>query len=397
MVHTRSRSVARQGEPRATELSLRRMATLWDDVRADFPGLAGKVYLNAAATSLTPRPVREAVTAFYRELEEGGDRHWDAWLGKREAARGKVARLVNAEPEEIAFVPNTSTGMNLIADLLEGDGPVLSDELEFPAVTLPWIHRGVLVRFVRAVEGVLRLESFAEGEAPRTATIAISHVQFSNGCRQDLDAFGRIKGQRHLVVCGSQSVGAFPVDVKRSRIDALATAGHKWLGAGFGAGFCYVSRKLLDARPPRAVGWMSGEDPFAFDNRHLRVLPTNARTEVGCPPFGPIFALGAAVDYLAGIGIERIAERVLGLNTYLTSRLERESLEVLSPGGEHRSGETLVRLPDPPRARAFLLERGVHVTEKPEGVRVSTHFYNSEADVDACVAALVAYRERLLL
>jgi selenocysteine lyase/cysteine desulfurase len=308
-----------------------------------------------------------------------------------------VARLVNAEPEEIAFVPNTSTGMNLIADLLEGDGPVLSDELEFPAVTLPWIHRGVLVRFVRAVEGVLRLESFTEGEAPRTATIAISHVQFSNGCRQDLDAFGRIKGQRHLVVCGSQSVGAFPVDVKRSRIDALATAGHKWLGAGFGAGFCYVSRELLDARPPRAVGWMSGEDPFAFDNRHLRVLPTNARTEVGCPPFGPIFALGAAVDYLAGIGIERVAERVLGLNKYLTSRLERESLEVLSPGGEHRSGETLVRLPDPPRARAFLLERGVHVTEKPEGVRVSTHFYNSEADVDACVDALVAYREQLLL
>ncbi len=373
------------------------MATLWDDVRGDFPGLAGKVYLNAAATSLTPRPVREAVSAFYRELEEGGDRNWDAWLERREAARGKVARLVNAEPAEIAFVPNTSTGMNLIADLIEGDGPVLSDELEFPAVTLPWIHRGVLVRFVKAVEGVLRLESFAEGEAPRTATIAISHVQFSNGCRQDLDAFGRIKGQRHLVVCGSQSVGAFPVDVKRSQIDALATAGHKWLGAGFGSGFCYVSRALLDARPPRAVGWMSGEDPFAFDNRHLRLLPTNARTEVGCPPFGPIFALGAAVDYLAGIGVERIAERVLSLSEHLTSRLERESFEVLSPGGEHRSAETLVRLPDPPRARAFLLERGVHVTEKPEGVRVSTHFYNSESDVDAGVDALVAYREQLLL
>jgi selenocysteine lyase/cysteine desulfurase len=255
----------------------------------------------------------------------------------------------------------------------------------------------VLVRFVAAVEGVLRLESFAEGEAPRTATIAISHVQFSNGCRQDLDAFGRIKGRRHLVVCGSQSVGAFPVDVRRSGIDALATAGHKWLGAGYGAGFCYVSQALLDARPPRAVGWMSGEDPFAFDNRHLRVLRTNARTETGCPPFAGIFALGAAVDYLSGIGIERIAGRVLDLNMYLTSRLGRESIEVLSPGGEHRSGETLVRLPDPKRAARFLRERGVHVTEKPEGVRVSTHFYNSESDVDTCVEALVAYRDGLLL
>jgi cysteine desulfurase / selenocysteine lyase len=373
------------------------MGTLWEEVRRDFPGLAGRAYLNAAATSLTPRPVREAVDAFYRELEEGGERHWDAWLGRREAVRTRVARFVGAQPEEIAFVPNTSTGINLIVDLLEDDGPVLSDELEFPTVTLPWIHRGVPVRFVRAVEGVLRLECFAEGEAPRAATIAISHVQYSNGCRQDLDAFGRIKGSRRLVVCGSQSIGAFPVDVARSGVDALATAGHKWLCAGFGAGFCYVDRAILEERPPRAVGWMSGEDPYAFDNRHQRILRSNARTETGCPPFGPIFALGAAVNYLAGLGADRIAERVLALNMYLTFRLGRESFEVLSPGGPHRSGETLVRLADPSRAHAFLLERGVHVTEKPEGVRVSTHFYNDESDVDACVAALVEYREQRLL
>src|SRR5512135_1998019 len=209
------------------------MGTTWDDVRRDFPGLAGKAYLNAAATSLVPRPVREVVDAFYRDLEDSGDRHWGRWIEGREAVRQKVARLVGAEPGEIAFVPNTSTGMNLIADLLEADGPVLSDELEFPAVTLPWLHRGVLVRFVPAVEGVLRLESFAEGQAPRAGTIAISHVQYSNGCRQDLEAFGRVKGHRRLVVSGSQSLGVFPVDVKKSRVDALATAGHKWLCAGY--------------------------------------------------------------------------------------------------------------------------------------------------------------------
>jgi selenocysteine lyase/cysteine desulfurase len=318
-------------------------------------------------------------------------------MRRREVIREKVARFVGARPEEIAFVPNTSAGMNLIVDLLEGDGAVLSDELEFPTVTLPWIHRGVMVRFVPAVEGVLRIESFREGEAPRSATIAISHVQFSNGCRQDLDAFGEVKGSRNLVVSGSQSVGVFPVDVTRSRVDALATAGHKWLGAGFGAGFCFISKQILDTRPPRAIGWLSGEDPFAFDNRQTRILPTNARSELGCPSFGPIHALGAAVDYLSGIGMDAIAERVLALNMYLTSRLEREHFEILSPGGPHRSGETLVRLPEPHRAAAFLLERNVHVTEKPEGLRISTHFYNDEADVDACVDALVASRGHQLL
>jgi cysteine sulfinate desulfinase/cysteine desulfurase-like protein len=161
---------------------------------------------------------------------------------------------------------------------------VLSDELEFPTVTLPWIHRGVLVRFVAAVEGILRLESFAEGEAPRTATIAISHVQFSNGCRQDLDAFGRIKGHRHLVVCGSQSVGAFPVDVG-ARVDALATAGH-W-AAPAPAPACHVSqRSSTAARCGRS--WMRATT-LRLDNRRLAPA-TNARTEMGCP--SARFALG---------------------------------------------------------------------------------------------------------
>jgi selenocysteine lyase/cysteine desulfurase len=373
------------------------MATSWDEIRHDFPGLRDKVYLNAAATSLIARPVREAVESFYREHEEGGDAHWDRWMRRRDEVRARVAGFVGAEPDEIAFVPNTSAGINLVVDLLEEDGTVLSDELEFPTVTLPWIHRGVLVRFVPAVEGVLRVESFREGEAPRAATIAISHVQFSNGCRQDLDAFGAIKGSRHLVVSGSQSVGVFPVNVRGSGVDALATAGHKWLGAGFGAGFCYISRELLQARRARAIGWMSGTNPFGFDNRQAEIMTSNARSEMGCPAFAQIFALGAAVDYLSAIGIDAIAERVLALNMYLTFRLERETFEVLSPGGEHRSGETLVRLPHPSRAASFLLERGIHVTEKPEGVRISTHFYNTEADVDACVDALVDWRERQLL
>ncbi len=372
------------------------MATAWDEIRREFPGLEGKVYLNAAASSPIPRPVREATERFYRELEAEGDGPWDEWMARREDVRQRVARFVGAEADEIAFVSNTSSGINLIVDLLEGEGPVLSDELEFPTVTLPWIHRGVPVHFMPAVEGVLRIESFAASQAPRAATICLSHVQFSNGCRQDLDAFGGIKGDRRFVVCGSQSVGAFPLDVKKSRIDAMATCGAKWLCAGYGAGFVYVSRELLAARPPRAIGWMSVEDPYAFDNRQVQLKSSNARHELGCPSFAPIFALGAAVEFLDGIGIEAIAERVLSMNMYLTFRLGRAGFEVLSPGGDNRSGQTLVRVEDPARACAYLKGRGVHVTEKPEGIRIATHFYNLESDVDACVAALEAFRQNFV-
>ena len=368
------------------------MGSVWDEVRQDFPALERQVYLNAAAASPIPRQVRAAADGFYGGIEAGGDSEWDAWLERTERVRGNVAAFIGADAAEIAFVPNTSTGVNLIVDLLGDDGPVLSDELEFPTVTLPWIHRGIQVHFMPAVEGILHLDSFRSGQAPRAATLCLSHVQFANGCRQDLDAFSKLKGDRHFVVCGSQASGAFPVDVKKSGIDAFVTSGHKWLCAGYGTGFCYVKRAILDRKPPRAIGWLSGERPYEFDNRRIEIKKTFARSEMGCPPFGQIFALGAAVEYLTALGKAAIAERVLALNMYLTSRLQRRDFEVLSPGGDHRSGSTLVALADPGGAARFLAERNIAVTEKPEGLRIATHFYNNERDIDTCVEALIAFR-----
>jgi len=364
------------------------VATQWSEIRRDFPALARCVYLNAAAASPTPRPVRAAVDAFHRRLEEEGDGPWEEWLAETEAVRGRVARFVGAEADEVAFVPNTSTGINLIVDLLAEDGPVLAVEPEFPTVTLPWIHRRVPVRFVPLVQGGLPASVFDRDRAPPAATIAVSHVQFTSGCRLDLEALGAVKADRSLVVCGSQSAGAFPVDVRRSGIDAFATAGHKWMCAGYGAGFAVVSRALIARRPPLAIGWLSVEHPYAFDNRSYRLLPSARRSELGCPPFAAIFALGAAVDYLASIGVAAIAERVLALNTALTDGLRESGIEVLSPGGAFRSGETLCAVPDPPATAARLRDEGIFVTEKPEGLRIATHFYNDEADVDACLAAL---------
>jgi selenocysteine lyase/cysteine desulfurase len=194
------------------------------------------------------------------------------------------------------------------------------------------------------------------------------------------------------VVCGSQSLGAFPVDVRKSGIDAFVTSGHKWLCAGYGAGFAYARRELVEGKPPRQVGWMSGERPYDFDNRRIELKRSFSRAELGCPPFAQIFALGAALDYLTGLGRTAIAARVLELNMYLTSRLQRRDFEVLSPGGDHRSGATLVAVPDPEGACRFLAERNVQVTQKPEGLRIATHFFNNERDVDACVENLIVYR-----
>ena len=373
----------------------RDMSRDWDDLRQDFPGTAERVYLNAAAGSITPRWVREAVVRYQQELEEGGDDHWDLWLAQMEVVRERVARFIGAQADEIAFVTNTSDGMNVLADLVANDGPVLSDELEFPTVTLPFLHRGAQMQFIPAIEGELRLEMFDEVHAPRAASIVVSHVQFSNGFRIDLEALGELKGRRPLIVCGSQSVGAFEVDVKAMKIDGLACAGHKWLTAGYGAGFVYVSRDLLK-RAPRTLGWRSVKDPFSFNNRAGVPVTAARRYELGCPAFPGVFALGAAVSYLDGIGRDRIQARVLQLNTALTSALRHEDFDVLSPSGSGRSGQTLLALDHPAEATEFLRARGIMVTQKPEGIRISTHFFNNEEDIEKLMKALKAYRDSVM-
>ena len=223
-------------------------------------------------------------------------------------------------------------------------------------------------------------------------------MQFSNGCRQDLDAFGAIKAGRHFVVCASQSLGAFPVDVRRSGIDALASAGHKWLCAGYGAGFCYVSRALVAARPPRAVGWLSGENPYAFDNRQPAPAGVQRAQRARLPAVRPdLRARARRSSIWPGSASSAIAERVLTSTVYLTTRLSRARRSRCSrPAASTARDRRSWAWPSPRGPRAFLRERGVHVTEKPEGVRISTHFYNDEAEVDTCVDALVAYRDQFL-
>jgi selenocysteine lyase/cysteine desulfurase len=368
----------------------------WEKTRLDFPATERTVYLNSAGGGPVPRPVMEAAASFYREMMEGGDARWDEWIERREIIRKRVAAFINAEPDEIAFTTNTSSGMNLIVDALEGRGAVISSDLEFPVSTITWLHRRVRVHQVESVDGELRLEDFERAMSDETAIICLSHVQYSNGFRADLEELGRRKNNRTLVVNASQSAGAFEIDVKRMQIDALCSTAHKWMLSGYGSGFVYLSRKLLDETRARSIGWLSVEDPFEMHTREFNVrTDAAARAEMGCPHFAGIFALGAAVDYLSKIGTQKIEERVLALNRYLTGRLSEEGWHVLSPlrDEKSRSGETLVAMTRPKRVVAHLEQRDIAVTEKPQGIRVSTHFFNNEADIERLIAALDEIRD----
>jgi len=363
----------------------------WTAIRKQFPVTETSTYLNAAAAGPLARATSAAASEYYRQMMDDGDIHWDEWLAKREDVRKKVAAFINAEPDEVALTTNTSSGMNVIVDALEKRGEVISCDLEFPVSTLPWMHRGIPVQMVKAVEGEVGIEDIRNAMTPRSGIICLSHVQFSNGFRSDLEALGNAKGDHALVVNAAQSAGAFEIDVKRMKIDALSATGHKWMLSGYGSGFVYLSRELLERSRPRAIGWLSAQEPYALENATLDLRnDAAARTELGCPHFAGMFALGASVEMMTALGARNIEERVLSLNRYLTDRLTAGGWKVLSPLREERSrsAETLVAVDEPASVVARLAARKIIVTEKPQGIRVATHFFNNEDDIERLMAAL---------
>ncbi len=363
----------------------------WDKIRTQFPVTARIAYLNTAAAGPLAVSTAAAASSYYQQMMNDGDMHWEEWLARREEIRKAVARFINAEPDEIAFTTNTSTGMNLIVDALKGRGEVISCDLEFPVTTIPWMHRRIPVHFVKPVGGEIQIEHIRRAMTPKTGVISLSHVEFSNGFRFDLEELSKIKADRLLVVNASQSAGVFDIDVKRVKIDALCATGHKWMLSGYGSGFVYLSRELLAQTMARAIGWLSVVEPYADrnDEIHLR-HDTASRAELGCPHFAGIFALGASVDFLMELGIKNVEERALSLNRMLTKRLIESDCTVLSPltSEKHRSAETLVACNDPARVVALLNEQRIIVTQKPQGVRVATHFFNNEEDIERLVQGL---------
>ena len=363
----------------------------WADVRAKFPVTRKSVYLNTAAAGPLAESTARAGAFYYEQMMNDGDVHWDEWLARREEVRARVASFINAEPDEIGFTTNTSSGMNLIVDALEKHGEVISCDLEFPVTTITWMHRRIPVHLVKSVDGVVWPDDVRAAMNTRTGIVSISYVQYSNGFRSDLEELASIKGAHALVVNASQAAGALEIDVKGMEIDALCATGHKWMLSGYGSGFVYISKELQAASVPRSIGWLSVQDPYGGKNNevHLR-HDVSARAELGCPNFAGIFALGASVEIMQSIGLANIEARAIELNRKLTSRLDEIGWKVLSPlqDEKFRSAETLVAADEPAKVVSHLAEQKIFVTEKPEGFRVATDFFNDEEDIERLIRGL---------
>lgn len=369
-------------------------------LRQLFPVAREHTFLNHAAIAAPPQPVVDAVAGFMADCSTRGSAGYGRWLIRLAEVRRQAAGLLGAAADEIAFIPNTSTGLATVAEGLRwrAGEAVLAATPDFPANVYPWQHlerRGVRVRFVERREGGrLGPEDFARALAPGTRLLAVSSVDYVTGFAVDLPALGAFCRERGLLLCvdAIQSLGVLPLDVKACGIHLLAAGGHKWLLGPVGSGVLFVDRSVTDLLDPPMVGWKSVVDEENFE-LHFELKEDAGRFEPGTLNLPGIFGLGAALELLASVGIDSIRQRVLALNDRLAAGLQERGLEVASPRDAGEGSGILSFLPpgEAQRCFRFLGERKVALALRGGAIRLSPHFWNDESDIEAFFAAFDAF------
>jgi selenocysteine lyase/cysteine desulfurase len=362
--------------------------------RSDFPVLDSIVYLDTAGDGLVPAEVEEAANGFRRDSAVGRPDASELRVAAYERPRGAVARLLGAEPDEIAVSASASEAFAQVAWALRPSpgANVVSMDVEFPSVTYPWLRMArdveLDVRLVRALDdpSAVSVDAIAERVDDRTAAISISHVQYATGHRLDLRALAALAHEHGglLMVDAAQSAGAVPIDVRSEDVDVLVGHGGKWLCAETGAGFCYLRGELIERVEPMLVGWRSTEVPYELDATRIRLAPAARRLEISSSSYGARFMLGAATEYLLGVGVDRIHAHNLALGTLLIDGLAALGAQVLTPrDGALRAGVVAARFPrcDAATVARRLRDEAVLVSARLGAVRFALHLYNDESDV----------------
>ncbi|MEM3578687.1 MAG: aminotransferase class V-fold PLP-dependent enzyme [Candidatus Bathyarchaeia archaeon] len=361
-----------------------------EKIRSLFPVVKNKVFLNHAAQSPLPKPVADAMRQYVEDYSNFGASPLEA----SDFGKSSFARLVGAKPEEIALVENTSVGLNIAANVLRypPGSKIVTTDLEYPSVVYPWLKKslGAKVHYVRNVDGRVLLEDFKRAVDGSTVAVVVSHVEYVNGFRHDLKALSEIAHSHGAVfiVDAIQSTGVIPIDVKRDGVDFLATACYKWLLGPAGAAYLYVREDLIEKFEPPYVGWASVKQEIFetvdfWDIWSLRLSETASRFEVGTPSTVSFIGAAEAIKLLLNFGIENIEKRVLELTDYLIEKVKALELQLQTPEEpQHRSGIVNLKIDKPKEVVERLRRSNIVVSARANGIRISPHFYNTEAEID---------------
>jgi selenocysteine lyase/cysteine desulfurase len=367
---------------------------LHERYRSGFPVTKELIYLNHAAVAPLCRPAAEAMKWLADDALHFGSLHYDKWLAAYDGLRAAAARLIHADPSEIAIVKNTSEGVATIAmglDWRAGDRVVAFKE-EFPANYFPWLRlaqKGLEITWLSIYDPLDRIAEAVVG----ARLLAISYVNYLSGYRVDLEAIGKLCREHNcfFFVDAIQGMGAFPIDVERSHIDALAADGHKWMLGPEGNGVLYVRRDCLDEIEPVEFGWTNVAGYADYASRDMALRPDAGRYECGTLNTVGCFGQRAALEFLLDIGVDNIARAVTALVDQLDRGVRERGYEVMverTPASG--SGILTFRHPviDSRMIVSKLREARVVAAPRQGWVRTSPHFYLNPDDIGRVLEVL---------
>jgi selenocysteine lyase/cysteine desulfurase len=367
---------------------------LHDTYRDEFPVTKNLIYMNHAAVAPLCRSAAEAMKWLSDDSCQNGSLHYDVWMDCYQGLRVSTARLINASPEEIAIVKNTSEGIATVAlglDWKPGDRVVAFKE-EFPANYYPWLRlesRGVQLTWLSIHDSIETIADAVKG----ARLLAISFVNYLSGYRVNLQAIGEVCHAHNCFyfVDAIQGMGVFPIDVELCHIDALAADGHKWMLGPEGNGVLYIRAKWLDSIEPVEFGWTNSASYADYSSRDMTLRKDAGRYECGTLNTIGCFGQRASLELLLRVGTEKVAAAVWARAHQLAAGLTAKGYELLQ---EHtqETGSGIVSFRNPAiDCRVIvsdLKRRKITAAPRQGWVRMSPHFYISPAAVDEVLDAL---------
>lgn len=370
--------------------------SLASEYAGQFPVGKNLIYLNHAAVAPLCRPAAEAMKALADDACLYGSAHYDKWMESYEGLRRATAALINAAPEEIAIVKNTSEGISFVAlgfPWKTGDRIIAFRE-EFPANYYPWLRleaRGVSVTWLSIYDPVERIAD----ALPGAKLLAVSYVNYLSGYRMNLAEIGDLcrRESCFFFVDAIQGMGALPIDVEQAHIDALAADGHKWMLGPEGNGVLYVRKKWLDIVEPVEFGWTNPARYADYSSRDMTLRPDAGRYECGTLNTVGCFGQRAAIEFLLQVGIQNIAPAVLALAHQLETGARAKGYELMVPRGEQTgSGIVSLRHPviDSRQVVSTLKRKNISAAPRQGWVRMSPHFYITPEQIAQVIEELPA-------
>ena len=368
----------------------------WNALRNEFPTLRRWTYLDSARKTIPPRCQEQALQEYTRDIYDNAGA--DAWSAVNVAeTRAELARLLGANPGELAFTKNTTEGLNIAAHafaLKSGDNIVLTD-MEHVANVWVWKHweaKGVEIRFAKNRDGRLPIEAFTEQMDARTRVVSTAYVTYGNGYRVNLPALGaacRARGIK-LVVDGVQAAGILSTPLRDLSADIVSIGGHKGLFGLTGSGLVYCREDLVDTIVTPFIKEPTPPSARAHTNSQFDYMRVAHRFEGGNPNFLGVRVLRRGAQFVGSIGLSAIESRVRELSTHCLRLIKKAGLKTLTPDAwDERAHIVNVLAPDADGLMNTLREKHrIVVNTKDGAIRISMSFFNNEEDLEKAVNAI---------